>query len=365
MTNILIMTTAPFPEGIGDSVRVRHEAEALLRAGYEVHVLTRAPNGTLPGCHIDLVGLSTVPRASNLIIRRKNVRLILAHGSLYAWIALKQAPRGVPVIADFHDPVKPRFYDRKKLRISWNALTWKLMLDIEQEVIAKAEGIFCANPRVKRWLVEQGRDPSSVEVMLNGVPKSYFNIKRQRLYGHDFVAVFLGNMSRMFDFNLILSSVFYVVKHTNNVRFVFIGRGPLRPYLKKLESLCKGRVTVEKWLPTEKVPEHISACDIGLHSVTRCWHGFYACHIKTFEYMSLGLPIVATDLDYSVEVAKQANCCLTSPCEDDRTFSRNIIKLIQDRDQLRRLGRNGTEYAQNLTWEKTTQNLLNFIRSLV
>lgn len=359
---VLFVTSSPFPEGLGDSVRVRHEVITLLKEGNDVWVLTFKKNGNLYGSIIKEVNLVSLPRTISKLVRNQNIELVLAHPQLVAWIALKNLPSSIPLIADFHDPLEPRFFDRKKLGISWNNLTWKLMMDIEQEVISKADGIVCTNMRVENWLIDKGGLKEKICIVPNGVPSSYLNVEKQRTCEDKIFAVFLGNMSKIFDFDLLLSVIHYVIKENRFINFKFIGRGPLRFSLEALENKHPGRISIEKWVSAEQLPSLLASCDIALHSVSCSYHGFYACHMKTFEYMGVGLPIVATDMDYSVEIAKQANCCVSSICGNKQTFLKNFMVLAYDVTMRKILGSNGKRFSKDLVWNKVTRSLTEFIK---
>lgn len=362
--NIAISTETSIPNGVGDTVRIMQMARSLHRAGHEIHILSYNVNGSASGFHLHQTDLRKFINEYRAMVKLNKIDVFLTNSLNHANIALQNSI--VPVVYDIHDPIVPMLNCSKILGIdTLMSVTKARISKIERYVVANANFVTCASPRVKQFIIEQGVPPDKVETILNGVPHNYLNVKKECIYGDFPVIVHQGNLSGLFDYNTILKASLHLLQYQKNIRFVFMGKGPLRKYLQLFSLFSNDRVIMEEWLSSTDFPKHLAAGDIGIHAVGVHAHGYYACHMKTFDYMGLGLPVVGTDSDYGTEIVKKAKAGVIVPPDNWKEFAEAIIFLIENPQVAKKLGQNGRIYARNnLTWESQLQGLEKILRNL-
>ena len=99
-------------------------------------------------------------------------------------------------------------------------------------------------------------------------------------------------------------------------------------------------------------------------------HGEYVLpsHVPTkfFEYMSQGLPIVASDMPSSYEFVKDENVGYVVKADDIDAYVAAILKLIDNQDIVREMARNGQKaFAEKYNWKIVEQNLGRFYTKLI
>ncbi len=78
---------------------------------------------------------------------------------------------------------------------------------------------------------------------------------------------------------------------------------------------------------------------------------------KTLEYMAMGKPQVAFDLD-EMQVSAGDSAVYAKP-NDPEDFGRKILALVEDPERRERMGQKGRERIEKeLGWEHTSRNLL-------
>jgi len=105
-------------------------------------------------------------------------------------------------------------------------------------------------------------------------------------------------------------------------------------------------------------------CDIGLIAYRRDL-GVHCMPNRVFEYMAVGLPVIAPS--YSIELAdiiKRFDCGLLVDTEKPDALSHAITDLIQRPEEARRLGGNGRRaFREQLNWETEAKPLLEWLRA--
>ncbi|PPA79534.1 MAG: putative glycosyl transferase [ANME-2 cluster archaeon HR1] len=82
------------------------------------------------------------------------------------------------------------------------------------------------------------------------------------------------------------------------------------------------------------------------------------------EAMSCGVPIVCTELPQFVSVVE--GCGLLVPVEDSQALAEGILKIISDKELVRKLGENGRmKVVESYSWEDTVKNTVQLYEELI
>lgn len=122
------------------------------------------------------------------------------------------------------------------------------------------------------------------------------------------------------------------------------------------------------------VPNYLQAFDILLAPYQYVVHGFNATNnlsqwtspMKVFDYMSVGKPIIASDLPFMTEILEHEVDALLCPPEDIHLWKESLSLLLNNTEYAARLGNAAkVKFTKEYTWPKRTENLMNFIRSKI
>jgi glycosyltransferase involved in cell wall biosynthesis len=144
---------------------------------------------------------------------------------------------------------------------------------------------------------------------------------------------------------------------------VLIGAGPLHAQVRE-EIAARGlqeRVDLPGIVPHERALELLSACDLCVspHVPNPDGSRFFGSPTKLFEYMGLGKPVVASDLEQIGEVIVDGESGLLHEPGDSARAAELVVKLIGDKKLRKRLGDGALEAASTTySWAAHTQRIL-------
>lgn len=94
------------------------------------------------------------------------------------------------------------------------------------------------------------------------------------------------------------------------------------------------------------------SCDIWL-----CPSWAEGCHMPPMEAMACKCAVVTTDVGGIRDYAVPGQTALVSPPKEPEALARNLLRLLDDEEKLRRISIAGHERIQGFTWEKATRQL--------
>jgi glycosyltransferase involved in cell wall biosynthesis len=206
---------------------------------------------------------------------------------------------------------------------------------------------------------------------------NYASVKLLDKVTHDYssraaAVIFTGSQYVDNGSHLYLEIVARIHEQRKDVTFfafeTFFGNEPLRQQLiDKVKN--RGLDGVYKLLPSVK-PHQLMFClnkaTIGVAPDLRVTRRIHAVSQRLFEFMAAGLPIVASDLPYQVEVVCGNNAGLLAKPEEPETFVRAILTLLDNRELAKRLGENGRKaFLEKYTWESQEEAFGDYYRSIM
>lgn len=114
--------------------------------------------------------------------------------------------------------------------------------------------------------------------------------------------------------------------------FLIIGEGPMRAELaERVRALgLEADVRLTGWMDYAKLPDVITRCHVGLLPFHDCDHIRASLANKLFEYMALGLPIIASDIPVQSRIVEDTGCGLLFPPGDAEALAERIEQLTRD-----------------------------------
>lgn len=106
--------------------------------------------------------------------------------------------------------------------------------------------------------------------------------------------------------------------------------------------------------------ELYSSCDIFVYPSD--YEGF---GLPPMEAMACKCAVVTTNVGAVPDYTVPGKTALVSPPGDSQALARNIIRLLEDKEELRRISTAGYNYIKRFAWERPTRKLEEVFESLV
>ena len=184
---------------------------------------------------------------------------------------------------------------------------------------------------------------------------------------NEFKMVYVGNIRVVRGIMEYLKILNIAVKNGLNVRLVLIGDfvspslyETVNQYI--IENDLAEKVTCHGRLPNREIYKILLNCELGLALLHRIPNYILSYPTKIFEYMSVGLPCMASDFKLWDEVILDNDCGYTiDPLDVDGAFE-IIKKYYHDINLIKRHGQNGLNTIKNkFNWQRESEKFLTII----
>ncbi|GAB6037769.1 hypothetical protein JCM15519_23280 [Fundidesulfovibrio butyratiphilus] len=257
-----------------------------------------------------------------------------------------------PVFVDFTD-----FYSdiaRTDMPLLRKPLVW-----LENLVLRRARNVFVVSDVMREHLISvKGLPPEKVVVVPDGTDSRTFcpgldgaSVRAKLGVGPETpLLIFHGDIKHDDGVDVLMLTLAEVVKKRPDVRLLVLGGGGpyfdevIRPLIDTL-GLAENVIT-PGWIPHQEVPVYLNACDIGAMTLRATLNHDNYLSFKLFEYWGCGLPVVVTRLKAIGRIVKDGGNGLVVRSEDVAGYAAAFLRLIEDRDLARRLGRAGRELVE-------------------
>lgn len=339
------------PGTLGGSIHVQSVAEGLAALGHDVHVATR-PGGAWPAGAVTWHAMAPPFGRSELrwmragaiadLARRVGAELVMERYYNFGGEGVLAAARiGVPAVLEVNAPVID-YPGSAKARLD-RALIVEPMRRWRDRICRQTDLFITTSAEIlPPWVerrrileVEWGADVDHFHPGAVG-PLPFARDPNRIL------CVFAGAF-RSWHGVVHLSAALARLHQAGDTRFgaVFIGDGPERASAERVARDVPG-VTFTGFLPHTTLPAALAAADIGVAPFDPIKHaplrlGFYWSPLKVFEYMAVGLPVVAPALPRLKRLVEDGHEGVLYSPKDPRGLDQALVALA-DAPTRKRMG---------------------------
>lgn len=253
-------------------------------------------------------------------------------------------------------------------------LLWKIGRAIENFTYRNADKIIVISEDFKKNIMAKGVPEEKIAVIYNWVDQNaVVSIPREEnklfdMYGLDrskFYVTYNGNIGLSQNMDMLME-VAKALEANEEIQFVLVGNGA---YLDDVKRIINERnihnVTLLPFQPYEDISHVFSLGDVSL-VISKPGTGSASVPSKTWSIMSASRPVLANfDENEMKTILESHNCGIFTKAGDKVAFTDAILKLYNDRDLCREMGRNGRQFVMdNLTREVGTQKYVDVIKNV-
>lgn len=370
--------------------RVQRQAEALVRAGYEVDVICpRLPDEpgreTHAGVNIRRVPMPILKASfyqqflgyilfffvagAVLTVRhlRSRYDTVQVHNlpDFLVFCALVPKLTGTPVLLDLHD-LMPEFLASK---FEGDPPAWLRSAILIQERWAChfADHVITVSEHWRRTLDERASPMAKTSVVMNVADERIFRStdSRRAQRGDGMHLIYHGTVVYRYGLDLVVDAIALLGDETPNLTLRVIGKGDWMPALEdQVHRLgLQERVRLDNGLvPAEELPSIITDADLGVVPYRDDVFTDGLIPTKLLEYAALGVPSLASRTSAIEDLVGDSFVHFFEP-NDLSDLSRQLAALYNDPTRRDRLSEATTDFNAGLNWSTLGNEYVDLVRS--
>lgn len=370
MKSVCIMRFFPYPH---DS-HVRRDAESLRDGGYDVDIIASRFKGQKLRENLDGINIYRLPIAHK---RGTKVEYILHYFGFFilcfilSVLQLRKMYKVIEVdtMPDFlvFSTIIPKLLGAKiilylfeampeffaaKFNLSRNNFAVKVLKVIEKIAVRYADHVITVNESLKK-LIRQRCPVKNVSVILN-VPyeKLLYCSKTTLEDNQKFLLVYHGTISKRYGIQIAVRALAHIQGVADDIDLLIIGDGEYTGTLFSLinELSLMHRVHITGWLPFNEMRAMLSNGQIGLVPFIRDGYTDFMLPNKLFEYIALGIPVIAARTNSIQDYFNDASIMFFEPGNEE-DLARCILELYKNSIKRRTLAENAYKIYQKYRWQ--------------
>jgi glycosyltransferase involved in cell wall biosynthesis len=348
----------------------RKECQSLAASGYDtVLAAPREQSGNL-----NAVRLIALPHYQRRLVRllvgsirilrtaiRMNADLYHFHDPELIGVAFVLKFIGKTVVYDVHEDVSEQILSKHWIPTRLRRLASRCFRRFECAAARRVDGIVAATPAIAR------RFPSEKTVIVQNFPvvgeldrHTSMDDKRRSA-----LIAYMGVISRERGICEVVQAIGQLPYP--DIRLAMAGQFSSPELEAEVHKMAGwNRVDFLGWCDRPQLATLLSEAVAGVVTFLPAANHIESQPNKLFEYMSAGLPVVASDFPLWREIVEKANCGLLVDPAQPQEIADAITWLVEHPDEAREMGRRGRQAVlSKYNWDREFEVLLDFYRRIL
>jgi glycosyltransferase involved in cell wall biosynthesis len=259
----------------------------------------------------------------------------------------------------------PEFY-ASKFHKEGGVFGVRILKMIERASARFADHIIISNHLWLKPFVSRSAPEQKCSVFINHVNQSLFYRRQHVGNGDKHTIMFPGGLQWHQGLDIAIRAMPEVLRKIPTAEFHIYGDGNMKDEWVKLTRDLGLTETVHFFdpRPVSEIAEVMSQADLGVVPKRADSFGNEAYSTKIMEFMSLGVPVVASDTkidrhyfnDSVIRFFESGN---------PASLAEAIVEVLQNNEQRRRMIANALEYADQNSWQRRQGDYLELVDSLI
>jgi glycosyltransferase involved in cell wall biosynthesis len=272
---------------------------------------------------------------------------------------------GARVILDIHDIV-PEFY-ASKFKVGERSMVFRLLVLLERLSIAYSSHAIISNHLWHDKLIHRSVRAEKCTTLINFPDLNIFwRRERPVATNNDFVMCYPGTLNWHQGLEIAVEAVSLLRDRAPNLKFLIVGDGPDREKLKVMthELGLEDRVTLEGFVPMERVAEIMAAADLGVVPKRKNSFGNEAFSTKILEFMAMNVPVVVARTRIDEYYFNDELLEFFEP-ENAADLAEKIYALMRNPARRESLRAHSTEFIAQYSWDVKQYEYFDLVDGLV
>ena len=347
------------------------ECSSLAAQGFEVHLVVADGKGdeTRNGVQIHDIG-EPGSRWQRLLYYAKKIRLKTEeihpalchfHDPELLRVGARLRRKGYEVVYDAHEDVPRQMITKAYLpKFAWKLIS-ALFERYENSVAAKISGVITATPFIRdRFLNVQ---PRVKEVQNFPFLKEFGNTGPAQTSGKKDAVCYVGSITKVRGIFPIVEALSYLEDTV-----LLLGGKFESEELREAVTNTPGweRVKELGFLSREQVSATMAQSMAGLVVLHPTVNYLDSIPVKMFEYMAVGIPVIASDFPYWRELLKGVDCALFVDPLNPEAIAEAIRELKGNPHRIAEMGEAGRKAVrEKFNWKNEEEKLTGFYQSIL
>ena len=374
----------PVPGTKGASIHVQSVCKALTQLGVRGSVYTVRPKGKeLEGHPVHSVPLVKAPDGETPSDRERRLFLsanpaaigtqeeskpgfVYERYSLWHTAGLSYARQlGVPFVLEVNSPLPDEASRYRSLGQP------ELAEGVAGVLMKEADAIVCVSSEVAAWVRHRRGKSDGVWVIPNGVDSELFapcpESRPGSLPPRDVPLVaFSGSFRPWHGLGHLLNAFEILLNDLPEAHLVCVGDGPeLESFTARVaERKLTDRVHLPGRVAHDQVPAWLGGADVAVAPYPAL-DDFYFSPLKIFEFMALGLPVVASATGQIRELIPHEERGYLYGAGDSQELATTLVRTLREQKEAKAIGERGRDWIlEHATWQKRVEEILDRLARL-
>ena len=400
---ILMLLNAPYPSDI----RVKKESDALLSAGFEIHLLCLRKLGEVYHQEFEGIKITRIdagknnywlafwdvmmsilfvhPRflsAARKLLLKENISVIHIHDLPLAGTALLlKKELGTKVVVDFHEnypeALKTWFKWKKnpivKLKnyLFMNPHRWTTF---EQRASEQSDAIIAVVDEMKERIIHEHKiKPDKITVVTNTEDKRFVKQKLDpsvyQTFSSKFILTYSGGIGPHRGVDVAIEGMKHLVEYPD-IQLAIVGFGSksvMESLYALVERLKLKNVHFFGYQPFSKFYSYMHLADVNVIPHQSNGHTDNTVPHKLFQGMMAAKPLLVSSSAPLKRLVDQHQAGLVFSAGDPKDFADKVLELYRNKELNNTLGENGRKVSVEgqLNWEITQKTLVQLYNSML